>query len=142
MNSDSGNKSSVCFFCCKMTESGDSKSEISTFFNSSTQKNDSVDDAYRSASTVISEKPKTCISCEEINKTFCGLFHHVKELEMRIDWEIGKLCDKMVDADSRKSFPEKDEIECTTIAASAEVTLAVFRKHSNKASKSIIILKI
>lgn len=67
MDSNRGNKSSVCCLCCKMTENGDSKSEISTFFtrafrqifNSSTQRNDSVDHAYRSASTLISEKAKT-----------------------------------------------------------------------------------
>lgn len=47
---------------------------------------------------------------------------------MRIDWQVGKLCDKMVGADSRKSFPEKYEMERITIADGAGMTLSVFRK--------------
>lgn len=57
------------------------------------------------------ENVQICGNCDGITRKFTDLYQQLKELEYRIDWEVGKLWGVMGGADKVVSKVEKEELE-------------------------------
>ncbi len=73
------------------------------------------------------ENVQICKKCEQMTRKFSDLYHQIKELELRIDCEVGKLRDVMDCADKGMARLAKDELQNTSTFEGGGVTLGEFR---------------
>lgn len=155
MEANIENGCSLCIFCFKSNHNSTDDSDdcdsitdqqrfftllIRHFFNYSALISVDNQEWCRNACKVISqttinnddvepffENVQICSNCEKITRKFSTLYHQMKELELKIDWEVSKLWDSMECADNVALSLEKDKLANTSTFDGGGVTLGEFR---------------
>lgn len=153
METGQGKSSSLCIFCLKITDDSPddsvntSKSDKHRFFSliiqhflNSAPYSANNQEWCRKSSKVISETTgnsddvqpvienvQICSNCEGITREFSDLYNQMKELELRVDWEVGKLWDTIRCADKVATRLVKEQLENKSTSVGGGVTLGTFR---------------